>query len=59
MEWGTALFAHLPRVVLSLGATILLGSLSVPAHGGIITVGGLVTVTADNGASFKTGDTFT
>jgi len=29
------------------------------ARGAIITVGGLVTVTADDGASFKAGDTFT
>jgi len=29
------------------------------AHGATITVGGLITVTADDGASFKTGDTFT
>jgi hypothetical protein len=53
------LFARLPRVVLSLGAAALLGSLAVPAHGAIITVGGLITVTADDGASFKSGDTFT
>ena len=33
--------------------------LAVPAHGAIITVGGLITVTADDGASFKIGDTFT
>jgi hypothetical protein len=54
-----ASFARLPRVVLSLGAAALLGLLAVPAHGAIITVGGLITVTADDGASFKTGDTFT
>ena len=29
------------------------------ARGAIITVGGLITVTADDGASFKAGDTFT
>ncbi len=59
MKRSTILFARLPRVVLSLGAAALLGSLSVPAHSAIITVGGLITVTADDGASFKTGDTFT
>ena len=59
MKRSTVSFARLPRVVLSLGAAALLGSLSVPAHSAIITVGGLITVTADDGASFKTGDTFT
>jgi hypothetical protein len=59
MKRSIALFASLPRVVLSLGAAALLGSLAVPAHGAIITVGGLVTVTADDGASFKAGDQFT
>ena len=59
MKRFTVSFVRLPRVVLSLGATALLGLLSVPAHGAIITVGGLISVTADDGASFKTGDTFT
>ena len=59
MKRSMASFARLPRVVLSLGAAALLGLLAVPAHGAIITVGGLITVTADDGASFKTGDTFT
>ncbi|NQW48594.1 MAG: PEP-CTERM sorting domain-containing protein [Planctomycetes bacterium] len=58
MKRSTVSFARLPRVVLSLGAAALLSSLSVPAHSAIITVGGLITVTADDGASFKTGDTF-
>lgn len=58
-SWAFAALESLPFVVLSLGAAALLGSLAVPAHGGIITVGGLITVTADNGASFKSGDTFT
>jgi hypothetical protein len=52
-------FARLPRVVFSVGLAALLGSLTGPAHGAIITVGGLISVTADDGASFKTGDTFT
>jgi hypothetical protein len=59
MKSCVALFACLPRAVLSLSAVALLGSLAVPAHGGMITVGGLITVTADDGASFKRGDTFT
>jgi len=59
MKKSMALFARLPRVVVSLGAAALLGLLAVPSHGAIITVGGLITVTADDGASFKTGDTFT
>ena len=59
MKRSIALFPSLPRVFLSLGAAALLGSLAVPAHGAIITVGGLISVTADDGASFKTGDTFT
>ena len=59
MDRPMNLFARLPRVVLSLGAAALLGSLAVPAHGAIITVDGLITVTADDGASFKNGDTFT
>ena len=58
MKRSIALFPSLPRVFLSLGAAALLGSLAVPAHGAIITVGGLISVTADDGASFKTGDTF-
>ena len=59
MKRYTVSFARLPRVVLSLGAAALLGSLAVPAHSAIITVDGLITVTADDGASFKNGDTFT
>ena len=59
MKSPNPLFARLPRVVFMVGVAALLGSLSVPAHSAIITVGGLITVTADDGASFKAGDTFT
>jgi hypothetical protein len=52
-------FARIPRIVFAVGVAALLGSLAVPAHGAIITVGGLITATADDGASFKAGDTFT
>jgi len=59
MKRSIALFPSLPRVVFFIGAAALLGSLTGHAHGAIITVGGLISVTADDGASFKTGDTFT
>ena len=59
MKRSIALFPSLPRVVFFIGAAALLGSLTGPAHGAIITVGGLITVTADDGESFKAGDTFT
>jgi len=52
-------FALMPRVVIAIGVAALLGSLAVPTQGAMITVGGLVTVTADDGASFKAGDQFT
>jgi len=43
-------------------AWLAVGAIGFPAdiaRGATITVGGLITVTADDGASFKTGDTFT
>ncbi len=43
-------------------AWLVVGAIGFPpdvARGATITVGGLITVTADDGASFKTGDTFT
>ena len=43
-------------------AWLAVGAMGFPpdvARGATITVGGLITVTADDGASFKTGDTFT
>ena len=43
-------------------AGLAVGAMGFPpdvARGATITVGGLITVTADDGASFKTGDTFT
>jgi hypothetical protein len=57
---------YTPRAFLALRALMVLVAMAgttgispTVARGAIITVGGLITVTADDGASFKTGDTFT
>jgi hypothetical protein len=62
-SWRSAFGRGLrPNELGFLVAWLVVGAIGFPpdvARGATITVGGLITVTADDGASFKTGDTFT
>lgn len=62
-SWRCAIGRGLQQRALGfLVAWLAVGAVGFPPHvarGATITVGGLITVTADDGASFKNGDTFT